>query len=344
MVVISFLVVSLLATFQAAPIPEECAVEQSFLLQVGIQVDRESQKLADLLLEVRKECLRATSFCLPVLEKLRWAVWPHVQAEMNVSSGPWMPGWNLEPLSDVDTQRVGVSRAGTKMGLRHIFKAAGFTACSNLQKVTTGFRPQAYLELCNSFHSTNLRHRAFTFVRNPISRFLSGYVEIDFRTRSGLQWPIFDSLAELLREYPAGSPLRAAAFFKEFLRSGIDANGHVRPQLEFLQPLSGCSLPMDFIGKTEQAEEHWAKLFAMQNETVPKFDSLLAVHSHGDRDEDAMKTFLASSPKYTRALCWIYLGDFAVFEYELPDECQQEPMQSAVAKLRQVSLSGNPLA
>eukprot|EP00438_Fugacium_kawagutii_P008506 Skav210958 [mRNA] locus=scaffold713:353404:358088:+ [translate_table: standard] len=317
------------------------------------------QKLADLLLEVREECLRATSFCLPVLAKLRWAVWPHVQAEINVSSSPWMPGWNLEPLRGFLAQAGGFSPTGTKMAFRHVFKAAGDSVFANLQQVTTGFKQQDYPELCSSFHST-LKRRAFTFVRAPIARFISGYTEIEYRTRAGLEWPIFDSLAEGLREYPVGSTLRAAAFFEEgtegtcdfvsfevqeeFLRSGIDANGHVRPQLEFLQPLSGCSLPMDFIGKTEQAEEHWAKLFAMQNETVPKFDSLLAVHSHGDRDEDAMKTFLASSPKYTRALCWIYLGDFAVFEYELPDECQQEPMQSAVAKLRQVSLSGNPLA
>ena len=342
---ISFLVVSLLATFQAAPVPETCAIEEPLFLQMGIRVDDgQSQKLAALLLEVRKECLRATSSCLPVLETLRLAVWPHVQAETNGSLTPWMPGWNLEPIFDADAQASGVSRLGTKMAFRHIFKAAGFTAYANLQQVTTGLRPQSYLELCNAFHSTDLKHRAFTFVRDPISRFISGYSEIEYRTRTGLDWPIFGSLAKLLREYPVGSAVRAAAFFEEFLRSGIDVNGHVRPQLEFLQPLSGCSLPMDFIGKTERAEGHWAKLFELQNETVPEFDSLLALHSHGRRDEQAMKTFLASSAKYMRALCWLYLGDFAVFEYELPNECRQEPMQSAVAMLRRVSLSGNPLA
>ena len=345
MALMSFLVVSLLATFQAAPAPEACAIEEPLFLQMGIQVgDAQSQKLGALLLEVRKECFRATSSCLPVLDKLRLAVWPHVQAEINGSFSPWMPGWNSEPLFDADCQPGGVSRTGTKMAFRHIFKAAGFTTIANLQQVTTGFGPQAYLDLCNAFHSTDLKHRAFTFVRDPISRFISGYSEIDYRTRIVKDWPLLHSLAKLLREYPVGSSVRAAAFFEEFLRSGIDVNGHVRPQLEFLQPFSGCSLPMDFIGKTERAEEHWAKLFAMQNETAPKFDSLLAVHSHGQRDKQAMKTFLASSAKYIRALCWLYLGDFAVFEYELPNECQEEPMQSAVAMLRHVSLSGNPLA
>ena len=345
MVLVTFLVLSVLTTSQSAPIPESCVIEEPLFLQMGIQVDdAQSQKLTTLLLEVRKECLGATSSCLPVLEKLRLAAWPHVQAETNVTSTPWMPGWSLEPLSDQDAQVSGVSRKGTKLAFRHIFKAAGFTAYANLQQVTTGFRSQAYVDLCNAFHSTDKRHRAFTFVRDPISRFISGYGEIEYRTRTGLEWPDFDSLAKLLNGHPVGSPDRAAAFFEEFLRSGIDVNGHVRPQLEFLQPLSGCSLPMDFIGKTERAEEHWAKLFAMQNETVPKFDSLLAEHTHGERDKQAMKTFLASSAKYVRALCWLYLGDFAVFEYELPDECRQEPMQSAVETLRRVPVSGNPLA
>jgi hypothetical protein len=98
------------------------------------------------------------------------------------------------------------------------------------------------------------------------------------------------------------------------------------------------------LAKLNVLRNNWAKLFDMQNETVPEFDSLLALHNHGERDEQAMKTFLASSAKYMRALCWLYLGDFAVFEYELPNECRQEPMQSAVAMLRRVSLSGNPLA
>ena len=337
--------VSLLATSQSAPVPESCAIEEPLLLQMSIEVDgAQSQKLATLLLDIRKECLGATSSCLPALEKLRLVAWPHVQAEANITFRPWMPGWNLAPLGDILAQAGGVSRKGTKMAFRHIFKAAGDTAFANLQQVTTGFAQQTYSQLCNAFHSTGQKHRAFTFVRDPISRFISGYGEIEYRARTGLEWPDFDSFAKLLSGYPVGSSDRAAAFFEEFLRTGIDVNGHVRPQLEFLQPLSGCPLPMDFIGKTEHLVEHWEKLFAMQNETVPKFDSLLAEHSHGERDKQAMKTFLASSAKYVRALCWLYLGDFAVFEYELPDECRQEPMQSAVATLRRVYVSGNPLA
>ena len=187
---ISFLVVSLLATFQAAPVLETCAIEEPLFLQMGIRVDDgQSQKLAALLLEVRKECLRATSSCLPVLETLRLAVWPHVQAEINGSLSPWMPGWNLEPLRGILAQAGGVSGMGTKMAFRHIFKAAGDTIFANLQGVTTDFKQQDYQELCNAFHSTDLKHIAFTFVRDPISRFISGYSEIEYRARTGLDGP-----------------------------------------------------------------------------------------------------------------------------------------------------------
>lgn len=50
-----------------------------------------------------------------------------------------------------------------------------------------------------------------------------------------------------------GSPERAAAFLNEFLRNGIEANGHVRPQLEFFLPMpDGCSVATDFIAKEDR--------------------------------------------------------------------------------------------
>ena len=110
------------------PVPETCAIEEPLFLQMGIRVDDgQSQKLAALLLEVRKECLRATSSCLPVLETLRLAVWPHVQAEINGSLSPWMPGWNLEPLRGILAQAGGVSGMGTKISLQ-IFRESPLTS------------------------------------------------------------------------------------------------------------------------------------------------------------------------------------------------------------------------
>ena len=117
--------------------------------------------------------------------------------------------------------------------------------------------------------------------------------------------------------------------------------------MDFFQPVAGCSIPIDFIGKTEQVKEDWKKLFARQNDSAPPFDSLLAIHSHDPRDKHAMERFLGLAndadrsvqagavvpepARYLRALCWVFLADYAIFEYDLPPECQQEPMRTAVA-------------
>ena len=147
-----------------------------------------------------------------------------------------------------------------------------------------------------------------------------------------------------------GSHERAAAFFEEFLRSGIDANGHVRPQVEFFQLVGGCAIPMDFIGKTEQIKEDWKKLFARQNDSAPPFDSRLATHPHDAVDKHAMARFLGlandaeksvqtEAARYLRALCWVFLAGYSIFEYDLPPECQQEPMRTAFALARSASFS-----
>eukprot|EP00435_Cladocopium_sp_Y103_P005500 s1627_g1.t2 len=157
-------------------------------LQLGLEVDvdarstdSEVQKLASLLARARKECLKATEECLPVLSELRLAVWPHVQVEANCSSLAWMPGWHLDTLTASPAVGVYGSRA---MFFLHVYKGAGMEIYANLQQITT-----------------------------------------DFRSRTGEDWPSYKSLAELLKRYPVGSSERAAAFFEEFLRNGIENNG-----------------------------------------------------------------------------------------------------------------------
>ena len=71
---------------------------------------------------------------------------------------------------------------------------------ANLQQSTNNFRRMYYDEMCNKFHLTDPKHRtAFTFVREPISRFISGYEEIEYQSRSGEDWPQYDSLAKVLK-------------------------------------------------------------------------------------------------------------------------------------------------
>lgn len=259
-----------------------------------------------------------------------------------------MPGWNLDKGVNVDS----MGKLGSKtLAFRHVFKAGGLNIHANLQRITTDFKMTIWHELCQEYSDpTNLT--TFTFVRHPIDRFISGYAEIEFLAQSGAHWPKYDSVAKLLKGYSAGSPERVAAFFEEFLRSGIHTNGHVRPQLEFFLPSHGCSMPIDFIGKDEHLTEEWQALFAWQNQTIPAFDPELTPHSHGHRDHNAMRRFLglatedrsegAAVPRhgtssYVRALCWLFLEDFAMFDYELPDECQHGLLRNTLALFRNTS-------
>ena len=301
----------------------------AMFLQFSLQV-AELETLTALLLEARKECLQVSEACPTVLEKIGQAVWPHVQALTNCSS-TWPP-----PAQQGDAGSV-TSPSGARIFFRHNFEEEGFNAFANLQEIGTHFTRRMYDGECKAYHMTDPESRkAFIFVSEPISRFLSVYAELEFEATVGKSWPRFDFLAKQLNKHKEGSLERAGAFVDEFLRTGFDSIGYVRPQLELFMPSGGCSMPIDFIGKTERLEEDWERMFAMWNETVPSYREI-ALKGHGDRDEHAMATFLnlPSSGRYMQALCWIFLADFAVFKYDLPEQCQQEPLQTIVASLRE---------
>ena len=79
------------------------------------------------------------------------------------------------------------------------------------------------------------------------------------RKRVREQRPGFESLIKTLEQYPAGSVLRATAFFQEFLKNGINGDGHVKPQVEYLGQSQGCSIPMRFVGRVENITIDWPR-------------------------------------------------------------------------------------
>ncbi|CAE7199358.1 unnamed protein product, partial [Symbiodinium sp. CCMP2456] len=180
------------------------------------------------------------------------------------------------------------------MYYRHIWKSAGHSVFENLEKISTNFSQEglSYAQFCERYNSVDGKdHVGFTFVRHPIARFISGYAEIESRARDGN--PTYEDLATTLNKYPVGSPRRAAAFFREFLRTGINRDGHVKPQLEFMIPNAGCSVPMGFIGKTESMEDDWTRMFeAHQCNLSSPFDESLGLHPNDEQDKTAMETVL----------------------------------------------------
>lgn len=91
----------------------------------------------------------------------------------------------------------------TTIYYRHVFKAGGMNTYANLHGLTRNFKMMPFLDFCKEYPLIDpSRRMAFTFVREPIARFISGYKEIEYRTRAGVRWPRFESLANLLDEYP----------------------------------------------------------------------------------------------------------------------------------------------
>ena len=49
----------------------------------------------------------------------------------------------------------------------------------------------------------------------------------------------------------------------------------------------------------------------------------------------SMETMLQSEPKMLLRLCWIYLPDFVIFEYDLPAACKEDKTLAAIVQQTQ---------
>ncbi|CAJ1425443.1 unnamed protein product [Effrenium voratum] len=159
-----------------------------------------------------------------------------------------------------------------------------------------------------------------------------------------------------LGKYSRGSSDRGKAFFEEFLRNAINYDGHVKPQSEFLAPVAGCGVPLDFIGRTERFAQDWRKLLAALHcdiATLP-FDSSLGLHPNDNQDKTALQQGALSLFKvasdshmameaamaenggaYLRGLCWLLLPDFAILDYDLPEGCREGSLLTLLQSVRQ---------
>jgi len=349
---------------------------QASFLQLAVTIaenvsspDLETQSdlhgLISSLLQAKKVCPRATEDCLPILTDLRKQLWPRVQNAANWSGGAWLP-LGIDSEQAIGTVPCSASN-DTTLYYRHIWKSAGHNVFENLEQISTAYRQNelSCTDFCEDFlRDGDVRKAAFTFVRDPITRFISGYAEIEHRIREGQ----YTELANALSGHAQGSRQRAAAFFEEFLRDGVGRDGHVKPQLEFMIPCGGCSVPLDFLGRVENMENDWKRLLVKQDCTASAFDAFddsLGLHPNDVTDKLAMEKVLGvplddvtlapqesevislaestdmnaivlalrqNSARYLNALCWLLLPDFVAFGYELPLECSQALVLHRYAK------------
>lgn len=321
------------------------------------------KELAQLLVEIKPACLEASDECLPKLQQLRRGIRPYVQELISDFSDHWEPNAIRADVVKADLLKPCAGAKHT-MVYMHIWKSAGFALIRNVRSASRNFyRVQNNKTLCQEIEKIPLQHRStFTFVREPLSRFISGYAEIEqWAEKWGFTW---------LTQYPKGFATRAAIFLNHFFQTGVNGNGHVRPQIEFLAPSpDSCPFHMDFIGRTEHITEDWAKFMESQKcSGAPPFNNGMGQHPTKDEDrlamneglglsfmaleaqstlfsaaaEHEMRHLLKTNSSYLRAFCYISLPDYVTFDYDLPPECNDKDLLEIMALTKQMSQTGKP--
>eukprot|EP00435_Cladocopium_sp_Y103_P024637 s1118_g6.t1 len=250
------------------------------------------QQLARKLLHAKKACLRSGLDCLPLLKQIRYRVWPFVRNLL----GPQYQGFDpVDFHPQVAKAQLRCSaRDDHSMVYMHVWKAAGYSLMENLRSIGSNYEAVDSFEddfnWCENIDLANLKRRTtFTFVREPLSRFISGYAEID-RIYLGPRYEFFHQAEE-------GTLKKAQLFAERFFQDGLIFNGHVKPQSEYFAPFSpGCRLPIDFVGKVEHLSEDWRTLLESSSCIAAKipYDNSLGQHPTEPKERQAMADMLES--------------------------------------------------
>jgi len=245
-------------------------------------------------------------------------------------------------------QSGGGVRANVKCGFngheesfffRHNWKVGGLAIEANLcdNAECTEFRGEndwwlnsrckQYDDLKPHYHPT-----LFTFVRDPIAKFVAGYKEMSTRQENVTSY-------RRLRNATLGTPQHALQFLDAVFHGTCD-NPHVLSQAYILMN-KACESKFDFIGKLENFEDDWATLSRKGGCTTklgwfedPKHESQDPQYK---KYEVAMRNALTmNNNALFKALCWWMLPDFAIFDYDLPPECSsEEALHSALSAARE---------
>ena len=190
----------------------------------------------------------------------------------------WMPRAVFNHHDDAIAEVV--CRGGKELVLfyRHIFKAAGHGVFANLKKIGKNVSISVNSpEICSSFDLGNPNHVHFTFAREPISRFIAAYAEIEHRIDIDEPWLVYKKMKLILGNHSRGSFKRAEAFFSEFLKSGIFGDGHVKPQAEYLGHIKECDISMHFIGAVENMSADWSRTGTLKYTFVKMWQHIIIV-------------------------------------------------------------------
>ncbi len=175
------------------------------------------------------------------------------------------------------------------------------------------------------------RPKIFTFVRNPISRFVSALGESYFRRwmPRPLQQNISKmpswALSESLRH--SVDTTKARWLLDAVISGDIDVISKNLEHIEHFFPMSNRLrefLP-DYVGRLETMAADWSLLQPLLGIDIP--DPSASTRSHASSQDPfslvrSVNQVLTEDPRYLRALCALLWRDFVCFSLPFPAKCQ----------------------
>ena len=200
----------------------------------------------------------------------------------------------------------------------------------NYRKYLEQMRNYSYVNMSNYLNALDARYggarpKIFTFVRNPISRFVSALGESYFR-----RWVPRQNISRLtsweLLDYSVDTT-KARWLLDAVITGDVEVITEHFDHIDHFFPMSNRLrefLP-DYVGRLETMAADWKLLQPLLGIDIP--DPSASTRNHASSQDPfslvrSVKQVLKEDPRYLRSLCALLWRDFVCFSLPFPAECQ----------------------
>jgi len=219
-----------------------------------------------------------------------------------------------------------------------IAKSGSSTIRVMLRAISNGSNPEklsrrAYREKNGGQKLPSERKFFFTFVRDPIERFLSAYAEVWRRGKFWFSGMVYQN--RMFKLPPIALKAEAMALFIDRLADEGFWDGHLEPQTVKItnQNLNSC-LPFNFIGRLENFEQDILHVFDVAK---VKRERWIKTWERGrttpsEEKEKLRQIFNRQTQARVKTICRVYSLDFLNFGYPYPDACKEMNLTAQESK------------